>query len=227
MKHEFDEHIAEYRKTMDNALSLSGEDSAFFARYKAEKLAQWFAPLLDEPITILDFGCGDGLMTLFVKSLFTKATVFGVDPSHDSIEKAQQSEDGITFMGTNGKDLPFQDQSFDLIYAAGVFHHIPFEEHEQQMREIYRVLKPGGQFVLFELNPLNPLTVITFKRNPIDKNARMMTSWYSKKLLKKYGNTRTVFYCFFPNIFSRLRSLESYIVKFPLGALYAVIMKKS
>ncbi len=226
MQESFDKYIDNYRIDQDKAVALSGESSAFFAAYKTQKMMKWFEDLIAEPISILDFGCGDGLMTNFVKEAFWKARVVGVDSSEKSIEVAENNYPAIDFYKTNDTRLNFPDAIFDLVFAAGVFHHIPFEQHEAHLQEIIRVLKPGGFFILFELNTLNPLTVRTFKRNPIDQDARMMHFWYSKKLLSSHGNAKTIFYCFFPKILSFLRRLEPYLIWLPVGALYASIVKK-
>jgi ubiquinone/menaquinone biosynthesis C-methylase UbiE len=226
---EFDGFIKNYRKNCDNALYLSGESSEFFAEYKALKLKEWFPENITKECSILDFGCGDGLMAFFVQNNFEQANLYGVDPSPESIKTAQNNFPGIEFATNyeNSYDLNFPDNRFDLIYAAGTFHHIPFDMHKGYIQEIFRVLKPGGSFVLFELNPLNPLTFITFKRNPIDYNATMMTPWYSYKLCKNNANKRSIkFYCFYPSFLKQLRSTEKYITKIPFGALYAVIGAK-
>jgi ubiquinone/menaquinone biosynthesis C-methylase UbiE len=223
---EFDHYIDNYRDMQNKAVALSGEESSFFAAFKTQKLTQWFPHYINAPISILDFGSGDGLMTDMVRKAFCQAKVFGVDPSGKSIEFARQEYPEITFKQAFGPTLPFDDATFDLIFAAGVFHHIKFYEHKAYIQDIIRVLKPGGSFVLFELNPLNPLTQITVARNPIDVDAKLLTPWYAKRLLKKYGTTRLIFYCFFPRWFAMLRSLEPYMKKIPLGSLYAVIVLK-
>jgi ubiquinone/menaquinone biosynthesis C-methylase UbiE len=166
-------------------------------------------------------------MTSFVKQLFPLADIVGVDPSAKSIECAQELSKNITFAETDGCTLNYPDSTFDIVYAAGVFHHIPFEDHHNHLKQLFRVLKPGGRFVMFELNPINPLTVLTFKRNPIDQNAKVMTPWYSNSLLKSYGTHKIKFYCFFPSFLAKLRRLEPYMTKVPFGALYATISVKS
>ena len=226
MNAEFDRYIKQYRKKQDKAVAISGETSEFFAAHKTEKLMQWFENKINQPIAILDFGCGDGVMTNFVKQAFYQARVVGVDPSGESIAQAQQEFPHITFVQTTNQSLPFPSNTFDIVYAAGVFHHINFKEHQSYLNDIVRVLKPGGSFVLFELNPLNPLTVLTFKRNPIDINATMLTPWYSKRLLNYFGKTKTIFYFFFPNFLQWFRKFEPLMIKIPFGALYATILVK-
>ena len=227
MKHEFDTYIKAYRENLNKSLSLSGETSDFFAKYKAQKLFEWFPEYNKKNCNILDFGCGDGNMTQHVHNIFPKAKVFGIDPSSESIKEAQKTNPEILFKTVSNNTLNFPSQTFDLIYAAGVFHHINFNDHKETLNEIMRRLKPNGRFVLFELNPLNPLTRYTFKNCPIDKNATMLKPSYAKNLLKPFGKTDTKFYCFFPAQFKKLRPLEKYITKLPLGALYATIVKKT
>ena len=115
----------------------------------------------------------------------------------------------------------------DLVFASGVFHHIPFRAHDEHLREVLRVLKPGGRFVLFELNPFNPASLYVFLRSPFDRNAKLMFPRYSQKLLERYGRAETKFYAFFPGFLRRLRRFEPYLEKIPLGAIYAVIVETS
>lgn len=224
--HEFDNYIDSYRTTCDKYVGLSGENSTFFAEYKAKKLYTWLPEYHDKECSILDFGCGDGMMTSFVKKFFPVANVTGVDPSAKSIEQARELYNNISFQETDGITLQLPDSSFDVIFAAGAFHHIDFADHEQHMKELYRVLKPGGRFVMFELNSYNPLTVYTFKRNPIDQHATMMSPKYGLNLVNKFGPSQIKFYCFFPKFLGALRGMEDYMTKIPLGALYAVISSK-
>ena len=228
MKTEFDEYIDGYRSNCDKFLKLSGETSAYFAEYKAQKLAEWFPHQTRSSINILDFGCGDGTMTHFVKRYFPKSQVFGMDPSPKSIAEAKSHFPGITFLVSSDEhtQLGIEDGFFDIIFSAGVFHHIPFSMHEGYIQELMKKLKPGGRLIIFELNPLNPLTVLIFKRNPIDRNAKMMWPWYTDQLTQRYGKSCTKFYCFYPRVLSWLRPTEPYLTKLPLGALYATIVEK-
>ena len=225
-KSKFDKYINNYRKTLNRSLSLSGETSNFFAKYKAQKLFEWLPQLSNKKINILDFGCGDGNMTYYVSRLFSQAKIFGIDSSRESVKQASKNHPQIKFKTNNKNIIEFDSNTFDLAYAAGVFHHIKFDQHNKFISEIIRILKPNGYFVLFELNPYNPLTRLTFKRCPIDKDANMLSAKYSKQLLQKHGSTIIKYYCFFPSFLKALRPLEKYLTWFPLGALYACITKK-
>ena len=214
-----------YRDNLEKNRAISGDAATFFAQYQAQKLAAWFPQKIHADISILDFGCGDGLMTSFVQHIFTNATLYGVDPSGEHIALAKDMYEGIHFTRSDEK-LDFPDNTFDLIYATEVFHHIPREKHAHYCAELKRVLKPGGTLVIFELNPFNIATLYRFKTDPHERDAHLITPWALQRLLKPYGEISTRFYSFFPNILSSMRILEPYLTWLAVGGLYAVSVTK-
>ena len=232
MKAEFDLYIKDFRKNHDKEMGLVGESSAFMAEIKAIKLQEWIPQRATSAKTILDFGCGDGLMTSFVNKYFPQAEIFGVDPSLESIKIAQKNYPQLHFSTNYDEkpDLDFEDASFDLALAVGAFHHIPHNCHEGYFKEIFRTLKPNGCFVMFELNPYNPLTQYIFRKSPVEVNAKMLLPSYGYNMLKKYckttGSIRCNYYFFFPHFLRFLRPYEKYLIKFFLGGLYAIIVEK-
>ncbi len=232
MKAEFDCYIKDFRKNHDKEMGLVGESSAFMAEFKAIKLQEWIPQRAKTAKKIFDFGCGDGLMTSYVNQYFPQAEIYGVDPSPESIKIAQELYPNMHF-GINYDDKPdleFADNSFDLSLAVGAFHHIPFKNHDGYMKEIFRTLKPNGTFVLFELNPYNPVTQFIFRRSPVEVNAKMLIPSYGYHLLKKYckpGDKITrKYYFFFPHFLRFLRPFEKYLTHFFLGGLYAIIVER-
>jgi ubiquinone/menaquinone biosynthesis C-methylase UbiE len=226
MNHEFDEFARSYRMLNDKALQVTGHTSEFFADYKARKLKQWLSQFIDTQANILDFGCGDGLMTYYVARYFPHAQVRGIDPSAESIAVAQRTYAGISWDTLQGAHLPYGDETFDCIYAAAVFHHIDFAQHVTCLAEIFRVLKKCGTFVLFELNPYNPITRFVVKRNPIDRQARLLSTSYAQQMLKGWGSVTINYYGFFPAQLHWFQRLETYLTRLPLGALYACLVQK-
>jgi ubiquinone/menaquinone biosynthesis C-methylase UbiE len=182
-------------------VQLSGWGTTVFADYVAQKIVAWVPEITasrsgtSRP-RILDFGCGDGVLTSFLDLRLPHAEVVGVDPTLDAIEVARMAYPTIEFF-VSEHTVPFQDRSFDLVVAANVFHHIPSREHEHYLREIDRVLKPQGICVLVELNPLNPYTHYTFRRNPTEQDARMLYPFQVVRMLKRYGSTQLKFGRFF------------------------------
>lgn len=226
-KAEFDDFIEDYRKEQSQHLSIAGEDSEFFAKYKTHHLATSYPEMLGKNINILDFGCGDGLMTFYISKYFNNAKIFGTDISLESLKVAQMQCSSATFEHMEKNIIPFSDQTFDIVVSAGVFHHIPFEEHAHFIEEINRVLKPGGVAVYFELNPLNLGTCWIFYNHPMEVNAKMLQPLRWFDLLADKGTWKIDFLAFFPGWLADLRFLEPYLTKIPFGALYAVHLKKN
>jgi len=208
-----------YLKNLRKSRAISGDSATFLAEYQAQKLALWFPEKIDQNISILDFGCGDGLMTSFIRHIFTHATIYGVDPSAEHIALAKDMYEDITF-SVSDDSLAFADNTFDLIYATEVFHHIQHIKHAAYCAELIRILKPGGTLIIFELNPLNLATVYRFKTNPLERDAHLIAPWSLRRLLKSYGSTKIRFYDFFWHTF------ESYLTWFPFGGLYAISVTK-
>lgn len=109
---------------------------------------------------VLDLGCGGGW------TLFTKAgKVVGVDMSHRSLMGARSIYHGATVGDLAA--LPFAENSLDLVVSSDVIGHIPLEYKQQAIREIYRVLKPGGKTMHYiEAEGDDPLTTFA-KSDPL------------------------------------------------------------
>jgi SAM-dependent methyltransferase len=118
--------------------------------------------------------------------------------------------------------IPSEEQLFDAIFTACVFHHISHDFHEKWLKELFRVIKPGGVLAVYEHNPLNPLTVRAVNTCPIDVNARLIRAGNMKKLLIDCGwrDVRVEYKVFFPSVLKHLRFLEKRMNVLPLGAQY-------
>ena len=214
-----------YQKNLIFNLNLSGPGPTFFAQYQSDTIAHWCAHLLAEPITIVDVGCGDGVLTSFIAALFYNAHIHGVDTSAEHIDVARMAYPAVSFE-VAGDKLPFPDASVDLIIMADTLHHIPVDKHGAMISEIMRILKPGGICCILEPNPYNLLTRYRFTHDPMEESAQMIQPRKLKNLVQPYGNTHTVFYHFFPQRLQKLRFYEKYLSWVPFGQLYACITTK-
>ncbi len=114
--------------------------------------------------TVLEAGCGTGLILKRVAAMAEKAV--GVDLSPGMLEKAR--ERGLECSQADLSALPFPDASFDAVYSFKVLAHVP--DIKKAMQEMTRVTKPGGHLILEFYNPyslrglvkkLKPATKIT------------------------------------------------------------------
>jgi 2-polyprenyl-6-hydroxyphenyl methylase/3-demethylubiquinone-9 3-methyltransferase len=105
-----------------------------------------------EGIAVLDVGCGGGLLAEEFAELGCRVT--GIDPSSGSLEAARthaaQSGLAIEYIEGSGEALPFEDESFDVVYCCDVLEHV--EDVGKTIAEIARVLTPGGAFLYDTIN---------------------------------------------------------------------------
>ncbi len=102
---------------------------------------------------VLDVGCGTGTLAMEVARLVGRAgRVAGVDPGTQQIAraraKATRRHVPIEFQIGMIEQLPFPDQSFDVVFSTLMMHHLPTPLKRQGLAEIARVLKPGGRLVI-------------------------------------------------------------------------------
>lgn len=227
---EFDRVAEEYATLLKNNISASGESPEFFARYKILDTAE-FAKANNIPVhDILDFGSGIGNSLPYFSELFPNSSITAADVSVRSMEISQLRFPSINakYVDISSARLPFQDESFDLCFSACVFHHIPADEHIQWLSELHRVTKKNGLLVIFEHNPLNPLTVSAVQNCEFDENAVLIPSKEFEDRVRCGGWSKpaTTFRIFFPRIFAFARPLERWLKKLPLGAQYFVSARR-
>ncbi|MGZ6346478.1 MAG: class I SAM-dependent methyltransferase [Anaerolineales bacterium] len=99
-----------------------------------------------QPGSILDVGCGTGRLLRAALVHWPKVQLFGVDPAAQMISEATRLNPKATFKLAQAENLPFPDQSMDVVLTSISFHH--WADHQQAVNEIARVLRPGGFFCL-------------------------------------------------------------------------------
>lgn len=219
---DFDAFANDYRNIHTQNIRLSGVDSYYFAEMKVRLLQAYES---NAALQVLDVGCGDGTTEYFMQQYFPTWLLRGIDVSEESIKEAHQKNiNAAVFELYDGTNIPAADNSVDIVFIAGVLHHVSFELHLKILQEVYRVLKPGGRLYLFEHNPLNPVTKYLVNTCVFDKDAKLLRSGYCTSLLKaaKLNLKKIDFIIFFPRkgIFSKLIFLEKYLQWLPLGGQY-------
>lgn len=225
MAEELFEQADDYDAMLDEGLSVSGEDKAFFIEGRLAWLVAQLPPAAT-PLRILDFGCGVGETSAALAAAFPGSSVVGVDTSRPAIERARAEHGGpdVTFQA--GPDLP--DGPFDLCYANGVFHHILEDDQPGVLDTLHRRLAPGGWLALYENNPWNPGARLVMGRIPFDRDAVMLAIPTARRLVQKAGFAEvrpatTLFW--FPAALRALRPVERRLSRLPGGAQYLVLAR--
>lgn len=124
------------------ALSVGGE--ARFRQLPLQNLN------ISSESNVLDLCCGSGQATRFLVKLSHHVT--GLDISPVSLERARQNVPEAEYVEALAEDTPLLDENFDLVHTSAALHEMEFGQLQQILQEVYRVLKPGGKFVLVDFH---------------------------------------------------------------------------
>jgi ubiquinone/menaquinone biosynthesis C-methylase UbiE len=108
---------------------------------------------------VLDIGCGTGTFATILKQRYPGVEVKGLDPDPKALARARQKAEHarapVRFDQGFADSLGYAPASFDVVFSSFMFHHIEGSNREKTLREVRRVLRPGGSFYLldFEASP--------------------------------------------------------------------------
>jgi trans-aconitate methyltransferase len=223
----FDSFTKNYNEVVNEAIHGTGYDTEGLVAAKLQKIAKLFPSLPKNKFNLLDFGCGVGNLYGHVAHFFPKAIYTGVDLSKSSIKKARSRfQEHAAFQEYDS--IEWELCKYDLIFSAGVFHHIPHIDHPTIIEKLSCLLNPGGELVIWEHNPLNPVTQKIVRDCPIDEDAVLVSSKNIKKNFERVSlaDIKISYTTFFPHFLSTLNILDPYLGWLPLGGQYLVTGKK-
>ena len=221
---EFDRFAEDYLQTHRRNVRVSGEAPDYFARYKIEEVRRlWTAAGVAEPRAIVDLGAGIGNSLPHLAKNFPSARIIALDVSQRSLAIAESRFPGMAdFVCYDGGEIPLPEGGVDLVFSSCVFHHIAAAEHVAIFRRLRRVLAPGGRMIVFEHNPLNPVTRYIVATCEFDENAVLIPApaFKARQRAAGFGKVSAAFTGFFPAGLKALRPLERFMTGLPLGAQY-------
>lgn len=166
------------REHFDQLASATGEiwwgSTTFAGKRRLQRRADLIAAFLERRRShaglrsVLELGCGTGSLTQFlVGRLAVELTACDISPvTIERIRERYGSHPHTHFLAADATNLSVADASFDVVLGNSVLHHLPLEP---ALREIHRVLKPGGLLWFSEPNMLNPQIAL-------EKNVRWIGS---------------------------------------------------
>lgn len=229
----FDRVAKDYEKIHNQSLP-PGVQSRSFILQRAAHAVKWILSALgDNVFYYLDFGCGNGrMLECLLKSEELgphvdkgRIKLFGFDTSSDSIQEAQKLIKSPLVVLTDDFDQLPGNSCFDLVLSCHVFHHIPVKDRGTIAAGLFQKIRPGGRLVIWEHNPLNPLTRLLVSTCPFDKDARLLMPATVRNLFTnncfEYEDSAHV------NLVppqwiksQKLAALERALLSLPIGAQY-------
>lgn len=95
---------------------------------------------------LLDIGCGDGSFTVILRDTLKTRETIGIEISPEAISILEKKGIKACQLDIDEQNFPFTDDSFDIVYCGEVIEHLFNPDH--LLKEIYRVLKPGGKCII-------------------------------------------------------------------------------
>ena len=153
--------------------AVTGEERAFLPGMTREWLLPLYDPvnrllgvrrirrrLLDQAglqpgQRVLEIGCGTGSLLLAAKQAQPAAVIVGLDPDLAALARAQRKARrrhlAVQLDRGYADELPYADDSVDVVLSSFMLHHVPADQREPAMREVLRVLRPGGALHLVDV----------------------------------------------------------------------------
>lgn len=139
---------------------------------------------------VADLGCGSGVFTELLRR--AGYTSIGLDISPKLVALGRSKYPGLELIEGDAENLPFDSESLDGVLLSGLIHHFP--DPRRLAAEVRRVLKPGGRFVAFDPNRMNPFMWLYRDRaspfySPVGvtENERPILAWRVAEVFRNEG----------------------------------------
>jgi ubiquinone/menaquinone biosynthesis C-methylase UbiE len=139
---------------------------------------------------VADLGCGSGAFTELLRQ--AGYSTVGLDISPKLIALGCSKYPGLELIEGDAENLPFETNSLDGILLSGLVHHFP--DPRRLAAEVRRVLKPGGRFVAFDPNRMNPFMWLYrdhaspfYSAIGVTENERPILPWRVAQVFREEG----------------------------------------
>jgi SAM-dependent methyltransferase len=223
MPQSFDDYETRYEELVARSIGFAGRDHDFYVRAKAERLLALIREHVGDPSLqrVADVGCGPGITHRYLAEI---GRLEGIDLSPTMVERAQQTNPAVHYRVGDARELPLEADIFDTAFAIGLLHHVEPDGRRTCLAEFRRILRSGGLAVIFEHNPVNPLTRLAVHRCEFDEDALLLTRRETENRLREAGfeilDSRYILIA--PWTGPATRALERALGCVPLGAQYYV-----
>jgi SAM-dependent methyltransferase len=217
----FDRH-PRYEEAVEEAIAFAGQEHSFYLEAKARRLLELSQRHLGRrPVRALDVGAGIGLIDRLLLPHVT--ALAGVDVSGVMVERAREMNPGVEYQIYDQR-LPYGDGEFDIVFAVCVLHHVDAADRAPLLAEMARVTNEGGLTVIFEHNPLNPLTRRVVRTCVFDEGVELLPRRELARLFRaaQLLVVEEQYLLFFPWRSRVLAQLERGLNRLPFGAQYVV-----
>ncbi len=221
----FDSFAESYEREVAAAIRFAGIPHRFFLDAKLDHMLDILRRRFENlrRLRVLDLGCGTGQVDQFLKVHLPK--LVGGDVSEKALQAAKFRNPEIDYRHLTDDVLPFGNQSFDVVFAICVWHHVPSDRWRNFLSEISRIVAADGVLLIYEHNPWNPLTRIAVSRCAFDADSVLLSARQAAKNIRSAGFRRvtTDYLLFLPFRTHLTHYCERKILrKIPLGAQYAL-----
>lgn len=117
--------------------------------------AMWQRAGMKNGMTVLDLGCGPGLISCSIAAELPESSIVGIEISDALQSHARENAirlglNNVRFVRGDVYDLPFDDGTFDFVHARFLFQHL--RDPSLVLKEVFRILKPGGKICIMDID---------------------------------------------------------------------------
>jgi ubiquinone/menaquinone biosynthesis C-methylase UbiE len=225
VKDDFARYGDSYTDEVERSIAFIGQGIDFFTEAKARHLVSLARRHLGETseLVVLDVGCGVGLTDRLIQPHFRR--IHGADPSAELVQRAAAANPEVTYDVSDGQTLPYADATFDVAFAICVLHHVDVAQRAGFVAEMKRVTRRGGLVMIFEHNPLNPLTRLAVARCEFDDGVVLSSQKDVKQLYRLSGLNLVdgAYIIFLPAFIDLSQKVDRALRWLPLGAQHVTV----